>query len=398
MPRDEFSNTTKIALAQRAGYQCSICGLITVGPSREGLQAVNLIGVAAHITAASKGGRRYDESMSPAQRSGIENGIWLCNNHADYIDGDKDTFSVAELQSLKRDHEEKVRLQQSGIRTANGAITRIEVNNVGWILNSFDLNLAERNVIIGENGAGKTLICEFIASLSNRKYLKRWARKNRQGLSAFCNIWFFKNQAEKFSIRIDPKGIISYALNDFTIPVLFPAINVFYMDTFFWDFVNSMKEEKREKSSNVELLAGYFRLTRHEFISIVSSINTDRKFFVNDLSFSADQKDLLTKVSDSPTVPKRRFNALSGGEQDRVMVEIMLKIATYYAKFNFTILLLEYHTFKSMDVAGVNRLLEVIKEENFGFQTIFTSTENPNLIIEGYKVHQLELRTGKATQ
>jgi hypothetical protein len=51
------------------------------------MQSFN-IGVAAHITAASVGGPRYDASLKPKQRAAIENGIWLCQNCGTMIDRD----------------------------------------------------------------------------------------------------------------------------------------------------------------------------------------------------------------------------------------------------------------------------------------------------------------------
>jgi hypothetical protein len=73
--RDDFSEKTKRALAQRANYRCSHCGIATSGPSDESPDAVVSIGVAAHIHAAAPGGARYIEAMTPQERSHISNGI-----------------------------------------------------------------------------------------------------------------------------------------------------------------------------------------------------------------------------------------------------------------------------------------------------------------------------------
>jgi hypothetical protein len=95
--RDEFSEKTKKALAARAGWCCSLtgCGKLTVGPSEEGPDAITMIGKAARICGAASGPGRYDPDMAPEQRSDIENGIWLCADHADMVDRDEVTFDVA---------------------------------------------------------------------------------------------------------------------------------------------------------------------------------------------------------------------------------------------------------------------------------------------------------------
>ena len=70
------------------------------------------VGIAAHITAAASGpgARRYDQSLTSEQRSGIENGIWVCRGCDGIIDRDEVRFTRSVLHSLRRDHTEFARL------------------------------------------------------------------------------------------------------------------------------------------------------------------------------------------------------------------------------------------------------------------------------------------------
>src|SRR6266404_6234115 len=92
---DDFSEVVKRVLASRVGNLCSNpeCRALTSGPQDDPSKAVN-VGVAAHITAASPGGPRYDSSLLPEERSGHKNGIWLCQNCAKHIDNDPAGDSV----------------------------------------------------------------------------------------------------------------------------------------------------------------------------------------------------------------------------------------------------------------------------------------------------------------
>jgi hypothetical protein len=60
------------------------------------------IGVAAHISAASPGGARYEADLFPEQRADSSNGIWLCQTCAKLIDNDSIRFSRAVLEGWKR--------------------------------------------------------------------------------------------------------------------------------------------------------------------------------------------------------------------------------------------------------------------------------------------------------
>jgi hypothetical protein len=101
---DDFSDAVKRTLANRVGHVCSNpeCRAPTSGPQDDPSKAVNL-GVAAHITAASPGGPRHDSSLSPEERSGHKNGIWLCQNCAKHIDNDPALFTVDALKKWKSD-------------------------------------------------------------------------------------------------------------------------------------------------------------------------------------------------------------------------------------------------------------------------------------------------------
>ena len=106
--RDDFSKATKELLAKQAGHRCAHphCGKPTSGADESGVGAVN-IGVAAHITAASAGGPRYDATLTSEQRKDGSNGIWLCQDHAHAIDADDSGFSAETLRTWKRQAEER---------------------------------------------------------------------------------------------------------------------------------------------------------------------------------------------------------------------------------------------------------------------------------------------------
>ena len=110
--RDDFSPSIINILRKRASYNCSNpdCRASTIAPSEEHNEKIIYIGKAAHITAASVGGPRYDISLSSEKRSSIENAIFLCSNCADMIDKNNGIdFSVKLLKEWKNIHESWVR-------------------------------------------------------------------------------------------------------------------------------------------------------------------------------------------------------------------------------------------------------------------------------------------------
>ena len=109
--RDDFSAKTTETLAKRVAYRCSNpqCGRLTIAPSLDKVDKATIIGIAAHITAASEGGPRFDGTITTDARVSIENGIWLCANCSILIDREPQTFPVDLLRGWKRQTEENVR-------------------------------------------------------------------------------------------------------------------------------------------------------------------------------------------------------------------------------------------------------------------------------------------------
>lgn len=83
--------------------------------------ATTNVGKAARVTAAAQVGPRYDGSLTPEQRSDIDNGIWLCANHADLIDRDTATYTVEVLRRMRLDRDAACK---AGVISATGRVGR----------------------------------------------------------------------------------------------------------------------------------------------------------------------------------------------------------------------------------------------------------------------------------
>ena len=108
--RDEFLQTVKLTVAQRAAYLCSRpdCRVLTIGPHSEPDKSLSS-GIAAHISGAALGGPRYDPDQDKKERRGIGNAVWLCHSCSDLIDKDEGTYPKEGLLRWKEHHEQFVR-------------------------------------------------------------------------------------------------------------------------------------------------------------------------------------------------------------------------------------------------------------------------------------------------
>lgn len=133
MARDNFSKSVIDRLKARVAHRCSNpdCRVATSAPS--GDDGVNSIGVAAHISAASPGGPRYDASMSSKQRASINNAIWLCANCSIDIDKDLGRYPVSLLTEWKNKAEAAARIELGNKQPKNNdAIDTVSMALTGF--------------------------------------------------------------------------------------------------------------------------------------------------------------------------------------------------------------------------------------------------------------------------
>lgn len=184
--RDDFSESVKRSLGGRVAWKCSYpgCPEITVGPgNRDDAHVLNL-GVAAHITAASPGGPRYDPDISSEERASIQNGIWLCKKHSELIDKDFTQFSADTLRQWKAQAEKKaLKNLTSNYTYDNYVSTLISIGSsliceAEWL----SINLNEWKFKIGDFvlGSNETLI-NYALNFNEINVLDKYLIFEKQG-------------------------------------------------------------------------------------------------------------------------------------------------------------------------------------------------------------------------
>lgn len=125
--RDDFTQKTKDILAKRVGYICSNpnCMRMTVGPKQGEADSALSLGQAAHITAASVGGPKYDKTLTTQERKSVNNGLWLCYSCATLIDRGELYYTKELLHSWKESAEKKHLMQLPNLFFLRLGIIRI---------------------------------------------------------------------------------------------------------------------------------------------------------------------------------------------------------------------------------------------------------------------------------
>lgn len=209
--RDDFSPTTKEELAKRSGYICAYpgCKRMTVAGSDDRKSGITMIGIAAHITAASRKGPRYEQNMSSEERASENNGIWTCQIHGKFVDDNPSRCTVKELRRWKSQHERWVfERVESGIELFNNGIHRISFGHIGRFPGEQTISLGRHNLLVGSNDSGKTSLCQIIAAFSGgihwADFNRRFTFSNSTTKRSFIAISYQADQL-KTSVKLSPQ-------------------------------------------------------------------------------------------------------------------------------------------------------------------------------------------------
>ena len=166
----EFTPTTKITLAQRVWYFCSVCFCWTAGPSMDDNTKPTIWGEAGHINSVSEWWARFDSDISISDIRHISNWIWLCRNCHKKVDNNESFFSRTQLIQYKKIAEEKAWKN---------------IPNENW------------NTLIN-------LIDDFKENCENYKLLKKLQKIEAQSMQKWCHLFtpiFQKNQEKKDELQ-----------------------------------------------------------------------------------------------------------------------------------------------------------------------------------------------------
>lgn len=115
VPTRSFSEEARNRLSKRASWICSNpdCRQLTIGPSGADRTQVYNLGTACLIYGTKAGDIRYDPN-NIHEPDDIENGIWLCFNHAQLVNEHEGDYTAELLIAWKQAHEELMRACMEG--------------------------------------------------------------------------------------------------------------------------------------------------------------------------------------------------------------------------------------------------------------------------------------------
>lgn len=382
--RDDFTKKTIRILAERAGQCCSNpdCNQNTSGPSDDGSSESTRLGKAAHITAAAKGGPRYDKTLSQEQRSSPENGIWLCAECADKIDKRENEakYPAELLKYWKEFCESATGTDFASIENKRSyPVRKLTLTDFTGVQDEVTINFGSLTIFRGTSKLNKS-ICEILDIFSDRKEFEV-TRQLPHSFAQIGKIKLYLSNGEEFII-IAEKDKTSIYKGDAIIPIFSPMINVVSIRNNFYHAI--FDSYFSDMGSNIlERLSSFFRISTGELKDCIKGVPTDYSLFGYNYEVRNDSELYLKFKNNNDFKP---LGVLSSGEQNRFVLDMAIKIAKHTAKLKSTVLAIDKSHIYSLDKGGWKVFLEWADKNKLPFQVV---VDNINETLEGDLSHAM---------
>jgi len=342
--RAEFTEATKSVVAKRAGYQCSFptCDRRTVGPGAAANE-ISSSGVTAHIYSASPGGPRGHGNLTEEELSQPENGIHLCANHAKLVDNNRGRrFSAETLLSYKALQEARVEREQQGLYAPIGWIHGMTIREGPVFANNQSMHFAKMNLIYGNNATGKTAIVEWLSGMFGGS-LDRW---RQPAWNLHVEVSYLNPEPNTLVFKMDDTGATRFQVNGTSAPFNPILVRVIHP-----------REPQLGGVDDLQLMSAILDVPAGTTSALIDEIHSFAHSHVRNLRFirsderyppeagderSYDELQRMVLVADvDGTVPGLIFRALSGREQERMIIEFSTAIARFSGRYAPTVLILD---------------------------------------------------------
>lgn len=383
--RINFTPDVPDLLYRQAGGRCSVprCTNPTMGPYYRIEGAVNM-GVACHIYSAAVNGPRGRGGKSADFISSEENGIWCCAYHANQMDKKKGKdFPASQLFAWKELAEARARKQMNDSPSPLGWVHSIEFTRFIGELKSPKIELTRCTALWSDkNGSGKSSLMQLAASITDAHYGERFlASSGSNEIDGKSEIVFAGkvtySTVDSFSKIVQLEFSAGELIRrEGAAMCLLPPGDVEFI------YCEEKALQRRKQEDDLDFLMRVLDLDKSAILAI-ARLSTG-VLMPGTLRFAHSTEDT---DEESETEPKKQlkpdgspyiqllfkktshdffvsYAGLSGSEQVRLVLDLLISKAREVAKQRLTLLMLD-EILGVLDIGNFRHLLEVLAGEPF---------------------------------
>ena len=394
-PRIDFERGVPETLFKRAGGHCSVprCKTPAMGPFYDASGAVNM-GMACHIFSAAENGPRGRSGKDVKFISSAENGLWCCAYHGNLIDKGKGKDYPAEmLFAWKKLAEARVTKRLNDVPSPLGWVDTIEFTHFARRPRLPKLTLSRNTLLAGGNGAGKSVLLEAAASISNSSAGERFAGAKVRASDDLWEPALFRAELVYSTVDHVDKKITVEIRDDIlsrtegTMPCLLAPGDIEVI------LVSDLILHRKNGEDDVDFFLRTLHIDKTAFLGLaklgVKSIMPGEITFREAVEWDDDGNSIpIEKSNGDPYVELliRRdgrerpasFAGLSGSEKVRLIVDMYISKAREVCKQRLTLLLIDDFV-ANLDDSNFANLLTKLSQEDFQSVVVLPSAREAHI-------------------
>jgi hypothetical protein len=320
-------------------------------------------GVAAHIFSASEAGPRGQGGLTAEELSQAQNALWVCADHGRLIDANRgDKYPPALLLSYKHLQEARIAREQGGLHAPFRWLHELRLIQTPLTSANQKVLFGKLNLVVGANDTAKTAICEWISAFSTLEWLKRWRHGARARYPIVAELAYFDPEPHVATVTIGCDGSLAFQIDGRDLPLCPLAMRVV--------FPRSRRDAtKTQDLDDLQLVSKLLSLDPAVCRNLAVHVNQDHDSTVQNIHFVAEDGRVGLQADVEGTAKGLSFQGLSGGEQDRILMEFTLALCRAMGGQQATLLILD-PCLASLDGTWFERYSSRLSNPRNPFQTI----------------------------
>ena len=361
--RAEFSQETKNIISARAAYRCCFpdCDATLIGPGF-GPDSVDNIGECAHIYAASGRGPRSHHNLTDDDLRKPENGMFLCGKHHTLIDKGKGRKYPAEtLMLFKQMHEHKISKELGHISYPLMWLKKLTVLDSPILKTGVAYDFTKSTIIAGSNGAGKSVLIEYIYTALTGECLPRLEKSHVE-----LNIEM-SNPLWQTVLCIIDNGIVKYIVSNQELSFCPFTIDVIYL----------RDSKGRIKGDKIDWICAQLGKDRRFVKALIEGADLSDSCIVKKASMETIRKKpyetirvKLQKKDDMDESCHWSLEQFSGTETYSVVFDLIVGYMRQVSRYKNTIFLFDWSCIHAFFGDLMNHYFKLFYDSSNYFQTI----------------------------
>jgi hypothetical protein len=235
-----------------------------------------------------------------------------------------------------------------------------------------EIEFGKVTVLHGDNGSGKTALCDWLQGISDPSALSRWVPGGRTGNLSF-EVTYLDPFQQKLRVRVQSADEIEYFVNGEPVPFDPNPVRFVRLR----DLRRSCFSDALPAMTDLEFLSRTLSVSTSLVRNMMPLVGVQYGSTAGGIRIQHGQDGAISVWTDvHGTLPGLGLqDQLSNTERSRVLLEIAAVFARQSAKRVPTVLLIDWAA-KSFDSTWMSRVIEFLSSDDNPFQTVLERVTN----------------------